>query len=363
MNLSNAPEKILIIRLSSIGDVLLTTPVIRLLKMKFPGSKIDFVIKKEFAQVLADHPQINRLFIFDKHDEKKSVQAIKTELRLRQYDLVVDLHKNFRSYLLTTGIRANKIVRYSKGVISRFFYVKFKLKCSSVIIPAYLKYINCLKSFAIEDDRQGLEFYVDADVKKQVDQKYSTFLHEGVQRIIGIAPGAHHPTKRWTSEGFSNVINHLVENRDHKIILFGNQEDQKLIASLDIHSHTNIMNAAGKLSLRETGALMDFCDLVVTNDSGLLHLTSALKKKVVAIFGSTTEELGFFPYTTEHSVVQNKSLRCRPCSHIGRSKCPKKHFKCMKDISAGQVIDAIQNMLAIRDVNLIAVPFTDNLCS
>jgi lipopolysaccharide heptosyltransferase II len=346
--LSKAPEKILIIRLSSIGDVLLTTPVIRLLKIKFPGSKIDFVIKKEFAQVLADHPQVHRFYIFDNHTENSSLRAIKKEIRHQQYDLVIDLHKNIRSYFLTIGSRAKMILHYNKGIVPRFFYVKFKLRFFKEIVPAYLKYINSLQPYEIEDDHQGLEFYVDADVKNQVKQKYGNFWHETNQSIIGIAPGAHHPTKRWTSEGFSAVINYLVDKGNYKIILFGNLDDRKIVASLAIHSSQNVLNTAGELSLCETGALMDFCDLVVTNDSGLVHLASALKKKVVAIFGSTTEELGFFPYLTEHIIVQNNSLKCRPCSHIGRKKCPKKHFKCMKDIPAGQVIDAIENIFAIN---------------
>ncbi len=101
----------------------------------------------------------------------------------------------------------------------------------------------------------------------------------------------------------------------------------------------------GELSLLETATLMSHCDLVLTNDSGLTHLASALKKKVVAIFGSTTEHLGFFPYLTEHIVVQNNKLSCRPCTHIGRDKCPKGHFKCMKEITAEQVINAIEGLL------------------
>ncbi|UCE05580.1 MAG: glycosyltransferase family 9 protein, partial [bacterium] len=99
------------------------------------------------------------------------------------------------------------------------------------------------------------------------------------------------------------------------------------------------------LSLLESATLMNHCDLVLTNDSGLMHLATALKKKVVAIFGSTTEELGFFPYTTEHIVIQNNNLNCRPCSHVGRKKCPKGHFKCMKEIEVGQVVGAVEELL------------------
>ena len=344
--MNKTPEKILIIRMSSIGDILLTTPVIRLLKHKFPASKIDFVIKKNFAQVLADHPQVDRFYIFDKHSENSSLRAIKKEIRQQQYDLIVDLHNNIRSRFLTLGSRAKLIFHYRKGIVPRFFHVKFKLKFSKVIVPAYQKYIKCLKLYGIEDDHQGLDFYVHPKIEQQVRKKYGYFWQEDKLSIIGIVPGAQHPTKRWTSEGFSSVINYLVEKGKYQIILFGNQDDRKIAATLDLPSSSKILNSIGELSLREAGALMKCCDAVVTNDSGLMHLASALKKKVVAIFGSTTEELGFFPYLTEHIVIQNNSLTCRPCSHIGRKKCPKKHFKCMKDISTQHVIDAIETILA-----------------
>lgn len=349
--LTNAPEKILIIRLSSIGDILLTTPVIRLLKKKFPTCQIDFVIKKEFLQVLGDHPQVHKFYVFDKQSEIGSLPAIKQRIRQQHYDLIVDLHKNFRSYWLTIGSRAKRIVRYRKGIIQRFFYVKFKLNFSREIVPVSVKYIRSLAPYQIDDDHQGLDFFVNSDVTHQIRHQYYNFWQEDAPKIIGIVPGAHHPTKRWTPEGFSEVINYLTEKSSYKIVLFGNQDDHKLVATFNFKSSSKILNATGQLTLQETGALMDCCDLVLTNDSGLMHLAAALKKKVVAIFGSTTEQLGFFPYTTEHRIVQNNSLSCRPCSHIGRTKCPQNHFKCMNDISAGQVIYAIEQISTSTEKN------------
>jgi len=137
----------------------------------------------------------------------------------------------------------------------------------------------------------------------------------------------------------------LIKNTNDRIILFGSRPDREIVKSFSIEKPQFVLNTTGELSLLETAALMNHCDLVLTNDSGLLHLTSALKKKVVAIFGSTTEQLGFFPYVTEHIVVQNNSLKCRPCSHIGRKKCPRRHFKCMKEITADHVISAINEIL------------------
>jgi lipopolysaccharide heptosyltransferase II len=337
--------RILIIRLSSIGDVLLTTPAIRLLKKKFPGSRIDFVVKNEFAELLIYNSHLDQFYLFDKNDNYKALKEIKQEIRNENYDLIVDLHNNFRSLYLTTGSRAPKIVRYKKGYLRRFLLVKFKLNFYKKNIPVYQRYINSLASFQINDDFHGLEIYIDKETENRILKKYADFLNGPKSLLVGIALGAKHATKRWTSEGFSTIINELIEKRNAIIILVGSRNDREMVHSLHIKENQSVLDATGELSLLESGTLMNQCDLMITHDSGLMHLSSALRKKTVAIFGSTTEELGFFPYTTRHIIVQNKDINCRPCSHIGRKKCPRGHFKCMKEITAEQVLKAVEKLL------------------
>lgn len=340
------PAKILIIRLSSIGDVILTTPVIRLLKKKFPASTIDFVIKKEFAELVAHHPGINRCYVFDRRQNWKSLQEIKQDILRMQYDLIVDLHKNFRSYFLTIGSHSRRIVRYRKEAIARFLHVKFRLgHFNKNRLPLHLRYLKALAPYHLHDDGEGLDIYWDSQMTDPVVRNYAPFLERDHRLIVGVAPGASFATKRWMPEGFAAVIRYLVDQRRARVMLFGNQHDHEIARKLTPINREAIVDTTGRHSLLETAALMQWCDLVVTNDSGLMHLAAALKKKVVAIFGSTTEELGFFPYTTEHIVVQNRSLSCRPCSHVGRNRCPKKHFRCMMEIAPEQVIQAIEALL------------------
>ncbi len=343
--LNKPPEKILIIRLSSIGDIILTTPVIRLLKQKFPDSTIDFVIKKQFVELLINHPAINFFYIFDKKQDSNTLKKIKQDIKNKEYDLIVDLHKNFRSFYLSFRSNSKKVVRYKKFALRRFWLVKFKLNFFKQIIPIYLRYLACLNSYQIQYDHQGLDIYFDEKTKQSIKEKYTDILTKSKSLVLGVVPGASFATKRWTAEGFQTVINYFVRQHQAKVILFGNASDRELIKSLDIKNSQAVLNTAGKLSILETGAVMDYCDLIITNDSGLMHLASALKKKVVAIFGSTTEELGFFPSTTEHIVIENKNLKCRPCSHVGRHKCPKKHFKCMKEITSHEVINAVEKLI------------------
>lgn len=340
-----APNKILIIRLSSIGDIILTTPVIRILKQHFPNSQIDFVIKKQFADLLKNHPSIDKLIIFDNARQQNDLKRIKREIKQQQYDLIIDLHKNFRSYFLTINGKAKKVLRYKKFIVRRWLLVSFKWNLFKQSVPIYLRYLIPLKKLGFKYDNLGLDIFVDKKTKQLVEKKYADFFNQNFEALIGIAPGASFFTKRWTSQGFEAVINHFGQRKKLGIILFGNEADRELIETLNITNNQSIINAAGELSIIESAALMDKCDLLLTNDSGLMHLASALKKKVVAIFGSTTRELGFFPTTTEHIVIENLNAICRPCSHVGKNNCPKKHFDCIKKIHPAQVIGAVETLL------------------
>ncbi|MBC8183955.1 lipopolysaccharide heptosyltransferase II [candidate division KSB1 bacterium] len=345
------PQKILLIRLSSIGDILLTTPVIRVLKLTFPNCTIDFVVKNQFAELLENHPSLNRLYKLEKGNNNQTLKKIKRQIKNNNYDLIVDLHKNFRSYCLTFRVGAKKIVRYTKFVFRRFLFVKLKINLFKQIIPIFERYFLALVPFNIQYDDSGLEIYFNKQTEKKIKTTYEHFINNQDDIFIGIAPGASFATKRWTIEGFQNVITYFIEQQNVKIILFGNKLDRELIESLHITKNQNILNSAGNLSISETGVLMDRCHVVLTNDSGLLHLASALKKPVVAIFGSTTEELGFFPSTTKNIVIQNSNLKCRPCSHVGRNKCLKDHFKCMKDITSNEVIKAVEKLVTVHKVS------------
>ncbi len=346
------PQKILLIRLSSIGDILLTTPVIRVLKHKFPDSTIDFVVKNQFTEILEDHPSLNQLFKLEKGNDKQTLKKIKHQIKNNNYDLIVDLHKNFRSYYLTFRSGAKRVVRYKKFVFRRFLFVKLKINLFKQIIPIFKRYFLALVPFNIKYDDFGLEIYYNEETEKKIKTNYNKFFNNQDDIFIGIAPGASYATKRWTIDGFQDVINYFIEHHNAKIILFGNGFDRELIGSFNITNRQNILTCAGKHSISETGVLMDLCHVILTNDSGLLHLASALKKPVVAIFGNTTEELGFFPSTTKNIIIQNNNLKCRPCSHVGRNKCPKDHFKCMKDITSNEVIKAVEKMITVHKISV-----------
>jgi len=334
---------ILVLRLSSLGDVILTSPVYRLLRKKFPSARIDVLVKKEFADVLRYNPNIDNIIEFGS-PRVLPLSVIRTALKLRAYDVVIDLHNSLRTRLLRIGIAKQTFV-IDKDVWKRFLLVKLKANLFEKKIPIPEKYIRTLVPLGIENDDNGLEIYFPDEVKERIINIIPS--ETKGKKIIAICPTARHKTKMWLKENFIHLANELVEKHNAFIFLLAAPNENEYCESLksEIHNQKSVLNLAGKISILESAALMDLCNVVVTNDSANLHLASARKKNVVAIFGSSVEEFGFFPYRTNAKVMQVENLECRPCSHIGLEQCPQQHFRCMKEISVGMVLKAAKEML------------------
>ena len=308
-------KKILIIRLSSLGDVLLTTPLITNIKKKNPGIHIDFIVREKFAETLQNNPNLNEILLYvnSKDEQKvlfKSVQA-------KNYELVIDLQNNFRSREITRLLNC-KTLRFDKNNIKKFLLVHFKVNLLKDTPQIPIRYSEAAS--INELDNEGLDFYSEniPDPKLNSSANY-----------IGLCPGAKHFTKRWPKEYFIELGKKL-ESTGYIIILFGGEEEIQICNEIEKELNTtiNLCNT----NLKQIGANMKMCKAIYTNDSGLMHLASAVKIPVIAFFGSTVREFGFFPYKTKSIVLENKNLSCRPCTHIGRNACPKTHFKCMLEI-------------------------------
>lgn len=326
--------KILILRFSSMGDILLATPVADAIKKTFPDSEIHWVVKKKFEETISSNPLISRIFSFS---EKRELRSIKKEIDSFEYDLIFDLHKNSMTYYLTR-FRKN-VFRYNKRVFDRFMFVHFKKKYNE-IIPATKMYFSALDKAGIQTpDKWELSFYLDPESEAGTVETYRL----KNEPYIAFVPGASYLTKMWPKEYFKELAENILSgNKPKKVIVLGRgpqeEETGKYICS---GGYKDCMDLTGKLSLHETAAVLKHAEVVVTNDNGPMHLAECFQKKIVAIFGCTTEEFGFFPYSTDHEVIENRGLKCRPCTHFGRKKCPEGHFKCMKDISVETVFRAV----------------------
>lgn len=331
------------------GDVILTSPLLRVLKNSLPDTSIDFLIKKKFSELVQYNPHINKIIAYD---NCKGLRELTEELKKNNYDLIIDLHNNLRSNFVKLKLR-KKSFTINKRILKRFLLINFKINFLYNYIPVPEKYIEAVRDLNINNDQNGLEIFFPEEMKTNLKEKLKNQSIPQNRLIVGVAPSAKHNTKRWPAHKFEELLVKLVKELNAFVLAFGGEGEEDYIEDIvqTVNQNTGnnfAMNLAGKLSILENAAAMDICKVIVTNDTGLMHLAAARKRKVVAIFGPTVKEFGFFPYGTENIVIENNNLNCRPCTHIGRDRCPKKHFRCMNDITSEKVFDAIKHILNIK---------------
>jgi len=338
------PKRILVVRLSSIGDIILMTPLLRNLRRHFPGAQIDVATKVAFGDLLRHHPAIDHLYQVVPEEGAAGLRTLGASLRQQRYDVVLDIHKNFRSFQLTRAAHAPVVLRHEKFIWRRWLFVQFKWNMLRQAPPIRQRYIAAASPLGVVDDGLPPELFWTAEEDRAAESSLRLAGWDGVAPLAAFAPGAGFFTKRWPVEYFAETAQKL-SSRGNFIIMLGGQQDQELAATIQrtlTHQHASF---AGKTSLLVAAAILKKCRVLVANDSGLMHMAEAVGIPLIAIFGSTTRELGFFPQLKTSRVLENVNLRCRPCSHLGKSKCPQGHFLCMRAISPQQVVAAIDELL------------------
>jgi heptosyltransferase-2 len=339
--------KTLVIRLSSIGDIVLASPLIRVFRKQFPSAQIDFLVRKEYAELVRNNKNLNHIYEFDTKTGFSGLRKLKNQLRSEQYDLVIDIHNSLRSRYLRWLLGAGNVVVVHKRIFVRAMLILFKKNFYHGVISVADRYIISVQKYGIKNDGKGLELFIPEEVRTHAQAQIKKAGCQDAATVIGFCPSARHATKCWPQERFEELGRKLATDVNAKILLFGGPEDKEKCLSIaqSINSFTregNAVNLSGELSLLETAVAMETCNVIVTNDSGLMHIACAMKKKVVAIFGSTVREFGFFPVGTKNVIVERAGLYCRPCSHIGRSTCPEGHFRCMNEIQVEDVMRSLQ---------------------
>ncbi len=344
---------VLLIRLSSIGDIILTTPLIRALGVRYPEAAIDFVTKQEFAELLGQHPRLRRVYAFDSRRGFSGLRELAREVRSQRYDLIVDLHVNPRSLYLLSFAGAHMTRRYRKHTLKRQMLKRFRINYLKDARPVLERYFTALEDFGVYHDGLGPDIYLDAPSRERAEGILRDFIPQGGLRLIGLAPGASHGTKRWPAARFAKAALRLAEASEAGVVLLGSRQDepvaQEVKDKLGKARALPVLDLVGKLRLLETAAVIQGLDLVISNDTALMHMAGAVKTPVVAVFGPTSRELGFFPFGENARVVEKLDLECRPCSLHGDEFCPEGHFRCMKEISADQVATAANELLALNE--------------
>jgi len=327
-------NNILIVRLSSIGDVILTTPVIRAIRSKYPESRIDFLTSQSTTSLLANSQYIDNLFGYDKSNYN-NIQIlknnIKESLNFEKYDIAIDLQNNLRSKMFLNGLYKKKF-SLNKNRLYKLVLVNLKKQISD---PKHIvdRYFTTIKDLEVYPDDLGCEIFLtnETDIWPPKNEKIR----------IGIAPGAKHHTKRWLAEYFAKLSDLISLEYNSEFFLLGSNDEKNICEEINHLSNCNFHNYAGTLSLLDTAKLIEELDIVISNDSAIMHLASAKSTPILAIFCSTVPELGFTPYKAKYEIAQN-TISCRPCTHIGRSNCPKKHFNCAVELYPEFVFDKFE---------------------
>jgi ADP-heptose:LPS heptosyltransferase len=321
--------KYLIIRFSSIGDIILTSPVVRCLSNQVEGAEVHFVTKRKYAGLIAHNPYIHKVHILS-----ENLNELIAELQEEHFDYIIDLHNNFRTARLKNRLKIPAFT-FKKLNIEKYLMVNFKINRlpQKHIVDRYLE---TLSVFDVKNDGKGLDFFIPKNKGFPKENLPEPFRNGYIAFVIA----ATWATKRLPADIVTEICNRM----DHPVILLGGKTEQEEGEKILSLSKGNVLNLTGKINLYQSASLLQEANIVLTNDTGLMHIAAAFKKKILSFWGNTIPAFGMTPYLAHPAseIMEVTGLRCRPCSKLGFRKCPKKHFRCMKEQDLGKATDWIE---------------------
>ncbi len=329
-------RKILLIQTAYLGDVILTTPLIRSIKSIFSDALLDVLLIPQTAGALVNNPHINQLILFDKRQRKWSAFGeVLAILKARHYDLAISPHCS-----LTTGLLL-KLAKIPQRIGFKKFPIRFFLT-TQVPIPnvefTIQKYLTLLSPFVQKSFSIQTELFPLKEDWQKAEQISRTLDHK--KKTIVLAPGSVWPTKRWPAEYYVTLTAGL--KKAFNLIFVGSKEERLLCQQIiEQSSAKQALNLAGELNILQSAAVIARSDLMICNDSGALHMANAMQTDVFAIFGPTVRSFGFFPFRENDKVFEITDLYCRPCGKHGHQTCPEGHFRCMLEIKPETVLKAV----------------------
>lgn len=325
--------KILIIRFSSIGDIVLTSPIIRCLKWQMDDDlELHYLIKEKFASITHANPYVDKT-----HEFSGSMKETIKELKEEKFDYVVDLQKNHRSKAICRALNCEHH-SFPKLDFKKFLLTVFGInKLPKVNVVD--RYFEAVRPLDIKNDGKGLEFYI-GDTNQIQEPDLPEEFRDGFYAIV---IGGSYNTKVLPTAKVIEVI----EKLDEPVILLGGSEDMERAKEIADAVGENVGNPVGMLNLEQSASIIKMAKAVLTNDTGLMHIAAAMHKPIVSTWGNTVPDFGMTPYDPQHpelsKIIEREGLKCRPCSKLGYKNCPKKHFKCMTELSADEICSALKS--------------------
>ncbi len=328
--------KLLVIRFSSIGDIVLTTPVLRCIKNKFPDAQLHYLTKIGFGPLLVNNPYIDKLYYLQ--DDLKSL--IK-DLKKEKYDQVIDLHHNLRSLRVKKGLKVQSSsfpkLNFNKWLLTNF---KIDRMPDKSIVE---RYFETVRDLGVTNDTRGLDYYLPAD--KKLANNDIPMSHWG--GFVGCVIGGSYNTKKLPVAQWQKFCAAV----PYPVVLLGGPEDMQEGNEIAQQDRIKIYNSCGKFNLNESAELVKYSRVILSNDTGLMHVAAAFQKPVISFWGNTSPNMGMFPYYGYNNlrdrvaplsvIMENNTLGCHPCSKLGYKKCPKGHFKCMNDLDMNFAIEQV----------------------
>jgi len=336
----NAYRKILVIRFSSIGDIVLTSPVLRCLKQQ-AGAEIHYLTKAKFAGLVEANPYVSR--VFSLQGELSPLIAL---LEMEDYDYVVDLHHNLRSWRIRRALNlpGGKLDKINR---QKWLMVNFKLDLlpRKHIVDRYLETVAPL---GVTNDERGLDYFIPSDAELALPEDLTgageAFLRrfrEAQGRYVAVVVGAAHATKRLPLDRLVDICRKL----SLPVVLLGGPAEQGEGKQIAGRAGAHVFNGCGAFSLHQSASIIRQAWKVLTPDTGMMHVAAALDKPTVSLWGNTIPAFGMYPYDpqnqTTHRQLEVSGLGCRPCSKIGFRRCPRGHFRCMQQITDEAILSAL----------------------
>ncbi len=322
------PKKILVVRFSSIGDIVLTTPVLRCLKNNLPDAEVHFLTKTQYLPLLKENPFIDRIYTIN-----DKVSEILPDLKSEKYDFIIDLHKNLRSCRVKFSLRSPHGT-FNKLNKKKWLYTNFKINK----LPAQHivdRYFEAAKELKIKNDGKGLDYVIP---KSEIIDISDFFPKEFLNGYLAVVVGSKQQTKQLPLEKMIE----LCSKTQDPIVLLGDNSDFAKAEKISKAIGERVFNACGKFTINQSASIIQQSDVVITPDTGLMHIAAALRKKVISVWGNTVTDFGMYPYFPEghedYNIVEVDDLPCRPCSKLGYKECPKKHFRCMMEIDVEKIL-------------------------
>lgn len=337
--------KVLIIQTAFYGDVILSLPLVQVLKKNEPDYFIDFMCIPKTSEILKGNPYINKVIIFDKQESAKGISGFRnviTEVRNNNYDVIISVQRYTRSSIIAKLSGAEKRISYENSSLPYFYTDKVPYSQKHEI----RRVLDLLQPLGIVESKIIIpELFPSDEDKNEVIKIYNGLNIKSKSNLICIAPGSVWFTKRFPEEKFIELLN-MMDKNNLKIALLGGKDDTKLCENIIKKSTNNeVYSFAGKITILQSAELIKNCFLLITNDSAPLHLANAVGTKVIALFGSTTKEFGFYPIGVNDKIFEINGLKCRPCSNHGRKYCPIHTFDCMQNINVCDIYNEIVSSL------------------